>query len=78
MIKEDQKVNGVISIIVPIYNVEEYLPSCLDSILGQSYHDLDILLIDDGSTDESGKICDQYAIADSRVRVFIHDNGLFA
>lgn len=75
MIKEDQKVNGVISIIVPIYNVEEYLPSCLDSILGQSYHDLDILLIDDGSTDESGKICDQYAIADSRVRVFHVLNG---
>lgn len=75
MIKENQKVNGVISIIVPTYNVEEYLPSCLDSILNQSYRDLEVLLIDDGSTDRSGEICDEYANMDSRVRVFHVFNG---
>lgn len=50
----------MISVIVPIYNVEKYLPTCIESILNQTYKDLEILLIDDGSTDNSGKICDQY------------------
>lgn len=56
----------MISVIVPIYNVEEYLPTCIESILNQTYKDLEILLIDDGSTDNSGKICDMYAKQDSR------------
>lgn len=60
----------MITIIVPVYNVEPYLSQCLDSILAQTYTDLEILLIDDGSTDCSGKICDQYAARDSRIRVF--------
>lgn len=50
----------IISIIVPIYNVEKYLPQCLDSIINQTYKNLEIILIDDGSTDNSGKICDKY------------------
>jgi len=49
-----------ISIIVPVYNVEKYLEKCIDSILNQSYQNLEIILIDDGSTDNSGSICDEY------------------
>ena len=64
-----------ISIIVPVYNTEQYLPSCIDSILNQSYTDFELLLIDDGSKDGSGKICDAYAEKDSRVRVFHKENG---
>ena len=54
--------NDLISIIVPVYNVEQYLPKCVDSILSQTYHNLEILLVDDGSTDSSGKICDRKLI----------------
>lgn len=60
----------MISVIVPIYKVEQYLHRCLNSILAQTYPDLDIILIDDGSPDGCGKICDQYAEKDSRIRVF--------
>ena len=63
-----------ISIIVPVYNVEQYLPQCLDSIINQTYRNLEILLIDDGSTDNSGKICDEYAKLDNRIRVFHKKN----
>lgn len=59
----------MISVIVPVYNVEPYLPQCLDSILAQTYKDLEILLIDDGSTDRCSEICDQYAARDPRIRV---------
>lgn len=61
----------MISVIVPIYNVEEYLPASIESILNQTYKDLEILLIDDGSTDNSGKICDEYAKQDNRC-IVIH------
>lgn len=64
-----------ISIIVPVYNTEQYLPQCIDSILSQSYADFELLLIDDGSTDGSGTICDAYAQKDKRVRVFHKENG---
>ncbi len=70
----------LVSIIVPIYNVEKYLAECLDSILVQVYDNLDIILVDDCSTDKSGKIADDYAIKDSRIRV-IHktrNGGLYA
>lgn len=68
----------MISVIVPVYNVERYLKKCLDSIIAQTYKDLEILLIDDGSTDRSGRICNEY-ISDSRVRVFHTKNhGLSA
>ena len=65
----------MISIIVPVYNTEQYLHSCIDSILTQTYTDFELLLIDDGSTDLSGAICDKYAWKDSRVRVFHQKNG---
>ena len=63
----------MVSVVVPVYNVGPYLRRCLDSIVGQTYADLEILLIDDGSTDESGAICDEYA-QDERVRVFHTEN----
>lgn len=65
----------VISIIVPVYNVERYLNKCVDSILAQTFTDFELLLIDDGSTDSSGTTCDQYAAKDSRVRVLHKENG---
>ena len=64
-----------ISVIVPVYNVEKYLCKCVDSILVQSYTNFELLLIDDGSTDSSGLICDEYAAKDLRVRVFHKQNG---
>lgn len=64
-----------ISVIVPVYNVEKYLRRCIDSILAQTFTDFELLLIDDGSKDKSGEICDEYAKKDSRVRVFHKENG---
>lgn len=64
-----------ISVIVPVYNTEKYLHRCIDSILAQTFTDFELLLIDDGSKDSSGKICDEYAAKDSRVRVFHKENG---
>lgn len=64
-----------ISIIVPVYKVEKYLSHCVESILAQTYTDWELLLIDDGSPDDSGKICDDYATQDSRIRVFHKENG---
>ena len=64
-----------ISVIVPVYNVEAYLPRCIDSILAQSFRDFELLLIDDGATDSSGKICDEYVKKDERIRVFHKSNG---
>ena len=64
-----------ISIIVPVYNTEKYLDRCIQSILSQTYTDFELLLINDGSTDSSGAICDKYAEQDSRVRVFYKENG---
>lgn len=65
----------LISIIVPVYNTERYLSKCVDSILAQTYIDFELLLIDDGSTDKSGVMCDEYARKDSRIRVFHKANG---
>lgn len=64
---------ALISVIVPVYNVEAFLPRCVESLLHQSYENIEILLIDDGSTDTSGELCDQYAARDSRVRVLHQD-----
>ena len=64
----------MISVIVPIYNNEKYLAKCIDSILVQEYRDFELILIDDGSRDGSGSICDQYAIQDERI-VVIHQKN---
>ena len=65
----------LISIIVPVYNVEEFLNQCIKSVLGQSYKKLEIILVDDGSTDQSGKICDRYQMTDARIKVIHKENG---
>lgn len=67
--------SSFISVIVPVYKVEEYLPRCVDSILAQSYENLEVILVDDGSPDGSGAICDDYAQKDSRVKVIHKTNG---
>jgi len=64
-----------ISVIVPIYNVEKYLHRCIDSILAQTFIDFDLVLVDDGSPDNCGKICDEYADKDSRIHVIHKENG---
>lgn len=69
------KCNDLISIIVPIYNVEEYLEKCLQSIIKQTYRNLEIILVNDGTLDKSGDICDKYAEIDCRVKVIHKENG---
>lgn len=65
----------MVSVIVPIYKVEKYLCQCIDSIIGQTYRDLEIILIDDGSPDACGRICDEYARKDKRIKVYHKENG---
>ncbi len=65
----------MISVIVPVYNTREYLERCVNSVLVQTYQDMEIILVDDGSTDGSGEICDGFAERDGRVRVFHKENG---
>lgn len=65
----------LVSIVVPVYNVEKYLKKCVESIINQTYKNLEIVLVDDGSTDNSGKICDDYSISDERVKVIHKQNG---
>lgn len=64
----------LISIITPVYNVEQYLRKCIDSVLAQDFRDWELILVDDGSTDRSGAICDEYALKDSRIRVLHKEN----
>lgn len=64
-----------VSVIVPVYKAEAYLHRCVDSILAQTFQDFEVLLIDDGSPDKSGEICDEYAKKDNRIRVFHKENG---
>lgn len=70
---------GLISIIVPVYNMEQYLPKCVDSLLAQTYENIEIILVDDGSTDTSGKICDEYQAKSEKI-VVLHtaNRGLSA
>lgn len=67
--------NDLISIVIPIYNVEKYLKRCVDSVINQTYKNLEIILVDDGSTDNCGKICDEYAKKDKRIKVIHKKNG---
>ena len=65
----------IISVIIPVYNVEKYLRAAIDSVLSQTFRDFVAILVDDGSTDGSGKICDEYAENDPRVKVIHKPNG---
>ncbi|MFJ7974843.1 glycosyltransferase family 2 protein [Peribacillus sp. NPDC096379] len=64
-----------VSIVIPVYNVEKYVRQCIDSVLAQSYKDFDLILVNDGSTDNSGVICNEYRKRDSRIKVFHKENG---
>lgn len=64
-----------ITVIVPVYNVDKYLENCVSSIINQTYRNIEILLVDDGSTDQSGQLCDRFKDSDSRVRVIHKENG---
>ena len=63
------------SIVVPVYNIESYIEKCIESLISQTYENIEIILVDDGATDNSGKICDFYAQKDSRIRVLHKENG---
>lgn len=65
----------IVSVIIPVYNVSAYLRECVESVINQSYSNLEIFLVDDGSTDSSGDICDRYAIKDNRIKVIHKKNG---
>lgn len=71
---DEKKENALLSVIVPVYNLENYLDTCVDSILKETYGHLELLLVDDGSTDASGACCDKWADRDGRVRVFHTEN----
>ena len=64
-----------VSVIIPVYNVQDYLARCIDSVVTQTHHDLEILLVDDGSTDASGDICNKLARQDQRITVIHKENG---
>lgn len=64
-----------VSVIVPVYNVSAYLEECIQSLINQTYSNLEIILVDDGSTDGSGEICDRYALSDTRIKVIHQENG---
>ena len=72
-IKENQE--DKISVIIPLYKVEKYIRGCIDSVISQTYRNLEIILVDDGSPDACGKICDEYAEKDSRIKVVHRKNG---
>lgn len=67
--------NKIVSIIIPVYNIENYIPKCIESVINQSYKDLEIILVDDGSTDDSNNICQHYAKEDDRIKVIQQYNS---
>ena len=72
---KNKNMKDLISIVVPIYNVEKYLKTCVDSLIKQSYENIEIILVDDGSPDNSGKMCDEYKKEDNRIKVIHKKNG---
>ena len=64
----------LITIVVPVYNVEKYINECVDSLINQTYKNIEIILVDDGSRDKSGTICDDYAASDTRIKVIHKQN----
>ena len=67
--------NPLVSVIIPVYNVEKYLEECVNSVINQTYKNIEVILVDDGSTDSSGDICDEYVMFDSRISVLHKANG---
>lgn len=67
--------NDLISVVIPVYNVEQYLPKCIESIMNQTYKNLEIILVNDGSTDGSQKICEEYKSIDNRIKIINKENG---
>ena len=67
--------NPLVSVVIPVYNVEPYLYECVTSVVEQTYTNIEIILVDDGSTDNSGMLCDEFALSDSRICVFHKKNG---
>lgn len=67
--------SNLVSVIIPVYNVEQYVGRCIESVVNQTYKDIEIILVDDGSTDRSGKICDDYRDKDKRIKVIHKANG---
>ena len=66
---------NIVSIIVPCYKVNDFLPQCVESLMNQTYKDIEIILVDDGSPDDTGKLCDEYAKKDNRIKVVHKQNG---
>ena len=75
MMVETNRERPLFSIFVPIYNAEKYLEECLDSVLAQTFPSWELILVDDGSTDSSGEICDSYAQKDNKIKVIHKENG---
>ena len=73
--KKEEIKNQLLSVIVPVYNVEDYLSKCIDSLIVQTLKDVEIILVNDGSTDKSGDICDKYRLKDNRIKVIHKENG---
>lgn len=73
--KQRAELNPLISIVIPVYNVEKYLNDCMNSVLNQTYQNIEIILVDDGATDNSGQLCEKYKEQDSRVQVIHKENG---
>ena len=73
--RRGKSVQDLISIIIPVYNVEKYIEKCVRSVVTQSYTRIEIILVDDGSTDLSGALCEKLAKYDSRIRVYHKENG---
>ena len=69
------KMDPLVSVVIPVYNVEPYLHECVKSVVEQTYTNIEIILVDDGSTDNSGTLCDEFALSDSRICVFHKKNG---